>query len=128
MDMNIIMNDSHILSLEQVEKIFSSSLTPAFSFESHEKAYTWTSEVLDRFRYHEKGRPNKEKKKTGTLKYGKGKKRHQVKKIYPMEDARLIAEPDNAYRRMSGDAMRKVFEDEFMIYGKSEYEIGRAHV
>src|SRR3989338_419782 len=147
MDMNIIMNDSHILSLEQVEKILVSSLTPAFSFESHEKAYTWTSEVLDRFRYHEKGRTKKEKisirryikrftaysrsqitrlikekKKTGTLKYGKGKKRHQFKKIYTMEDARLIAEADNAYRRMSGDAMRKVFEDEFMIYGKSEYD------
>src|SRR3989338_9102623 len=143
-DMNIIMNDSHILSLEQVEKILVSSLTPAFSFESHEKAYTWTSEVLDRFRYHEKGRTKKEKisirryikrftaysrsqitrlikekKKTGTLKYGKGKKRHRFKKIYTSEDARLLAEADNAYRRMSCMAMRKVFEDEFKVYGKT---------
>ena len=64
----------------------------------------------------------KEKKKTGTLKYGKGKKRHQFKKIYTPEDARLLSEADNAYRRMSGMAMRKVFEDEFKIYGKNEYE------
>src|SRR3989344_1671152 len=107
MDMNINMNDSHILRLEQVEEVLASSVAPAFSFESHKKAYAWISEVLDRFRYHEEGRAKKEKisirgyikrfttysrsqitrlikekKKTGTLKYGKGKKRHQFKKIY----------------------------------------------
>ena len=147
MDMNIIMNDSHILSLRQVEEVLTSSVAPAFSFESHEKAYGWISEALNRFRYHEKGRTKKEKisirqyikrfttysrsqitrlikekKKTGALKYGKGKKRHRFKKIYTSEDARLLAEADNAYRRMSGMAMRKVFEDEFKVYGKTEYE------
>lgn len=147
MDMNINMNDSNIVSLRQVEETILSSVAPAFSFESHEKAYAWISEVLNRFGYHEKGRTKKEKisirgyikrfttysrsqitrlikekKKTGTLKYGKGKKRHQFKKIYTREDARLLAEADNAYRRMSGDAMRKVFEDEFKVYGKKDYE------
>lgn len=144
--MNIIMNDSHIVSLEQVEETIASLSAPAFSFESHEKAYAWISEVLNRFRYHEKGRTKKEKisirryikrfttysrsqitrlimekKKTGTLRYGKGKKRHQFKKIYTLEDARLLALADNVYRRMSGDAMRKVFEDEFKVYGKNDY-------
>src|SRR3989338_1498629 len=147
MDMNINMNDSNIVSLRQVEETILSRVAPAFSFESHEKAYAWISEVLNRFGYHEKGRTKKEKisirryikrfttysksqitrlvkekKKTGTLKYGKGKKRHQFKKIYTPEDARLLSEADNAYRRMSGMAMRKVFEDEFKIYGKNEYE------
>lgn len=141
------MNDSNIVSLRQVEETILSRVAPAFSFESHEKAYAWISEVLNRFGYHEKGRTKKEKisirryikrfttysksqitrlvkekKKTGTLKYGKGKKRHQFKKIYTPEDARLLSEADNAYRRMSGMAMRKVFEDEFKIYGKNEYE------
>ncbi|OHA60043.1 MAG: hypothetical protein A2569_01800 [Candidatus Vogelbacteria bacterium RIFOXYD1_FULL_51_18] len=145
--MNINMNDSNIVSLRQVEETILSRVAPAFSFESHEKAYAWISEVLNRFGYHEKGRTKKEKisirryikrfttysksqitrlvkekKKTGTLKYGKGKKRHQFKKIYTPEDARLLSEADNAYRRMSGMAMRKVFEDEFKIYGKNEYE------
>ena len=147
MVMNIIMNDSHITSLAQVEEVLASSTAPTFSFESHEAAYAWVSEVLNRLRYHEKGRTKKEKisirgyikrftaysrsqvtrlikekRKTGTLTYGKGKKRHQFKKIYTPEDARLVALADNVYRRMSGEAMRRVFEDEFKLYGKSDYE------
>ena len=64
----------------------------------------------------------KEKKKTRTLKYGKGKKKHQFKKIYTKGDAELLAEADNAYRRMSGNAMRETFKDEFELYGKKDYE------
>lgn len=150
MIMNIIMNDSHIVSLSQVEENVEALTVPTFSFESHEKAYAWISEILDRFGYHRKDKKRlskkekifvrkyvklyttysrsqitrliKEKKKTGTLKYGKGKKRNQFKKIYTQKDAELLAEADNAYRRMSGDAMRKVFKDEFKIYGKKEYK------
>lgn len=146
MDMNIIMNDSHIVNLGQIDETITSSVTPIFSFESHEQAYAWVSEVLNRFRYHEKGRTKKEKisirryikryttysrsqitrliwekKKTGTLKYGKGKKQHRFVKVYTSKDARLLAEADNAYRRMSGSAMRKVFKDEFEIYGNNDY-------
>ena len=146
MVMHIIMNDSHIVSLGQVEETVASFVAPSFSFESHEKAYAWVSEVLNRFHYYEKGRTKKEKisirqyikrfttysrsqvtrlikekRKTGTLQYGKGKKRHQFKKIYTPEDARLLAEADNAYRRMSGDAMREVFKEEYGLYGKKEY-------
>src|SRR3989344_5257283 len=61
MDMNINMNDSNIVSLRQVEETILSRVAPAFSFESHEKAYAWISEVLNRFGYHEKGRTKKEK-------------------------------------------------------------------
>ena len=111
------------------------------------KAYEWISEVLDRFGYNKEDsskkektsirryikkyteysrsqitRLIKEKKETSTLKYGKGKKRNRFKKIYTKKDAELLAEADNAYRRMSGDAMRKVFEDEFKMYGKKEYK------
>jgi len=146
----IIMNDSHIVSLNQIEENIVTEAVPKFSFESHQKAYAWISEILDRFGYHQKGgnrlskkektslrkyielytnysksqltRLIKEKKKTDTLKYGKGKKRNRFKKIYTKEDAELLAEADNAYRRMSGDAMRKIFRDEFEFYGKKEYE------
>ena len=34
-----------------------------------------------------------------------------------------FAVADNAYRRMSGDAIRKVFEDEFKMYGKKNTKI-----
>lgn len=146
MAMNIIMNDSHIVSMGQVEATVTTPVAPTFSFKSHQEAYVWTNEVLNRFRYHEKGRTKKEKisirrylkrftaysrsqitrlieekRKTGTLKYGKGKKRHRFRKVYTQEDALLLAEADNMYRRMSGDAMRKIFEDEYKIYGKSKY-------
>jgi transposase InsO family protein len=148
--MNIIMNDSHIVSLEQVEENIGVVTVPIFSFESHQKAYTWVSEVLDRFGYYKKGRDRlskrekmsvrkyiqiyttysrsqitrliKEKKDTHRLKYGKGKKRNTWKKIYTKEDAYLLAEADNVYKRMSGNAMRKIFKDEFELYGKVEYK------
>lgn len=147
---HIIMNDSHIVSLEQVEENIETEACPRFSFESHQKAYDWISEILDRFGYFGRGRGRlskrqkisvrryirlytnysksqltrliKEKKMAGTLKYGKGKKRNQFKQIYTKEDARLLAEADNAYQRMSGDSMRKIFRDEFGLYGKKEYE------
>ena len=147
MDMNIIMNDSHIVSIGQVKESIKTTVVPAFSFDSHGAAYAWISEVLDRFRYFDKRISKKEKniirmyikrytaysrsqitrlilekKTTGTLHYGKGKKKHQFKKIYTNEDARLLAEADNVYRRMSGLAMRGVFKDEYEVYGKKEYE------
>ena len=144
------MNDLHIVSLSQVEENVAIETTPTFSFESHEKAYAWVDQILDRFGYNKKGwkklskkekmsvrkyirmyttysrsqitRLIKEKKKTHTLKYGKGKKKHQFTKIYTKGDALLLAEADNAYRRMSGNAMRKTFKDEFELYGKKDYE------
>lgn len=147
MDMHIIMNDSHIVSLRQVREVLESESTPTFAFDSHTNAYAWISEVLDRFTYREKGRTKKEKhlirqyikryttysksqitrlvaekKRTSTLTYGKGKKRHKFKKIYTGEDVELLAEADNLYRRMSGDAMRQIFVDEFTIYGNKKYE------
>ena len=141
------MSDSHIMSLAQVEESVETLTAPTFSFTSHENAYAWISGVLDRFLYFEKGRTKKEKnsirryikryttysksqitrlikekKKTATLTYGKGKKRHQFKKIYTEKDVELLAEADNVYRRMSGNAMRSVFRDEHVLYGKKDYE------
>src|SRR3989344_2491408 len=135
MDMNIIMNDSHIVSMWQVEESVKTAVVPTFSFDSHQQAHAWVSEVLDRFRYFDKQRTKKEKvlirayitryaaysvsqltrlvkekKETGTLKYGKGKKKHQFKKIYTPEDARMLALADNANRRISENAIRAVFQ------------------
>ncbi len=141
------MNDAKIVSVRQVEEIIATLSAPSFSFNTHEDAYAWTSEVLDRFHYHEKGRLKKEKnsirryvklyteysksqitrlikekKETSTLKYGKGKKNHKFKKIYTEKDVELLAEADNVYRRMSGNAMRAVFRDEYVLYEKKEYK------
>src|SRR3989344_9306874 len=150
MDMNIIMNDSHIVSLSQIKETLIAENIPIFSFDSHIKAYEWISEVLDRFGYNKTDKEKltkkekvfvrkyiktytaysksqitrlvKEKRETGTLKYGKGKIRKQWKKGYTKKDAELLADADNVYRRMSGGAMRKIFKDEFELYGKDEYE------
>lgn len=146
MAMHIIMDDSHIVSFGQLTEVLFGAQSPSFAFDSHKDAYAWASDIVDRFRYHAKGRTKgeknlirryikrytaystaqitrlmKEKKQTGTLTYGKGKKKHTFKKIYTPEDARLLAEADNAYRRMSGNAMRAVFRDEYAVYGKKEY-------
>src|SRR3990167_8698809 len=135
MDMNIIMNDSHIVSMWQVEESVKTAVVPTFSFDSHQQAHAWVSEVLDRFRYFDKQRTKKEKVliRAYITRYAaysvsqltrlvKEKKKHQFKKIYTPEDARLLVLADNAYRRMSGDAMRAVFRDEYALYGKNEYE------
>src|SRR3989338_5352722 len=148
MAMHIIMNDSHITSIAQLAETLTSGLTPSFVFETHDDAYAWISSVLDRFKYlnrkHLKKKEKilvrkyiaryttysksqitrliKEKQKTGTLQYGKGKKRHRFTRIYEKADIELLAEADNIYKRMSGDAMRGVFKDEYTLYGKSAYE------
>lgn len=141
------MNDSEIVSLGQVTEIVSKASEPSFVFASHKEAYQWISEVIDRFRYQKDGRTKKEKilirryikrytaysrsqitrlirekRKTSTLKYGKGKKRYKFEMVYTAIDAKLLAEADNTYRRMSGDAMRAVFRDEYTMYGKTEYK------
>ena len=146
MHMNIIMNDSKICTFAQVVEVVETECVASFVFQSHKEAYAWVNEVLDRFHYHKKGRTKKEKmsirryirryttysvsqitrlvkekKSTGTLIYGKGKKKNKFKKIYTPEDARLLALADNAYKRMSGDAMRATFKDEYEVYGKKEY-------
>jgi hypothetical protein len=145
--MNIIMNDSKIVTFAQIEEIVKTVSITSFVFTSHTDTYAWINEVFNRFAYHTKGRTKKEKmlirryikryttystsqitrlvrekKKTGTLTYSKGKKRHRYRKIYTPEDAKLLAEADNVYRRMSGDAMRAVFKDEYLVYEKKEYE------
>lgn len=145
--MNIIMNDSKIVTFAQLQEVTNTVCTPSFAFASHRDAYAWINDILNRFRYHKKGRTKKEKmilrayikryttystsqitrlvkekKKTSTLTYGKGKKKHQYKKIYISEDAELLAQADNIYKRMSGDAMRGIFRDEYLLYGKQEYE------
>lgn len=142
------MDDSKIVTFEELEEVTRTECIASFIFDSHTDAYAWINDILNRFKYHKKGkrRTKKEKmlirryikrytnystsqitrlvkeKKTGTLKYGKGKKRHQYEKIYTPEDARLLALADNAYKRMSGDAMRAVFKDEYLVYGKKDYE------
>ena len=140
------MNDSKICTFVQVKEVVETECIASFVFQSHTEAYAWVNEVLDRFHYHKKGRTKgekmsirkyirryttysvsqitrlvKEKKKTGTLMYGKGKKKNRFKKIYTPEDAKLLALADNAFKRMSGDAMRAIFKDEYEIYGKVEY-------
>ena len=142
------MNDSHITSIAQLAEILASEHAPSFVFETHGDAYAWVASVLDRFKYlkrkHLKKKEKmfvrryiarytaysksqitrliKEKKKNGALRYGKGKKRHQFARIYQKSDVELLAEADNIYKRMSGDAMRGVFKDEYELYGKTAYE------
>ena len=144
------MNDSKIISCEQLEEIVSITAIPEFTLTNEADAYTWIAKVLDRFVYFGKGKNErtkkekilirryikkytayskaqitrlvKEKKETGTLLYGKGKERNTFKKVYTKKDVELLAEADNVYKRMSGDAMRVIFQDEYLIYNKIEYE------
>ena len=49
------MNDSLIVSVRQVEESMAGGSSPVFSFSTHDEAYAWISEVLDRFGYHKTG-------------------------------------------------------------------------
>jgi len=62
-----------------------------------------------------------EYKKRGTLKPKKYSRR-SFEKIYTMADIELLVSVDNAHKRLSGPATKKILKDEFDLFGRLEFE------
>ena len=60
-------------------------------------------------------------KHRGTIK-PKEYKRNKFKKKYDIEEIALLADIDNAHSQLSGPATKQIIKDDYVLFGKAEYE------
>ena len=142
-DMQLIMNDKQLQTIEQVKQFLEGSEAIEFWGLTTEERYCWIKEVLIRFKYHclkrdEKGvirryieritgysraqvsRLIRRYKQTGQLKkmeYG----RHRFPRKYTPSEVGLLAKTDELHEWLSGPATKKIMGREYEVYGHSEF-------
>jgi len=142
--MTLTMNDSRIVSINQLENIIKVGEHITFQGVSKEEKYEWIGKTLGKFRYHalrkkEKsmvkqyimqmtgysdsqfGKLTAKKKKLGVI-MPSSTRRHTFPKTYAPEDVARLIETDKAHDRLSGKATKKIFEREYVIFGKKQFE------
>lgn len=140
------MNDSRIVSINQIEAFIKGAEEAAISFlgKSREEKYTWVAQTLARFHYHRLRKKEKsivrkfimqmsgysksqltrlieKKKKVGVI-VSSGSGRHHFAKRYTAEDVALLIKTDKAHSRLAGPATKKILEREYRTFGRQEYE------
>jgi transposase InsO family protein len=145
----IIMDDSHIVTCEQLRAIVEKGERVVFSFESKERRNEWMSQRLSRFHYASMTCTKREKriilsylemvtglsrvqvkryalrkKKTGSVKRIEGN-RNSFSIVYGPEDIARLIETDNAHGRITGEATKRILERQYSVYGDHRFEIVR---
>lgn len=142
--MTINMNDSHIVSIAQIEDFLKLNNAIEFKSQNKEEMYLWIENVLTRFRYYSLRKKDKNvvkdyiRKMTGLSdaqtqkliqrkrKFGKiwrgSTRRHKFEKIYKPEDIALLTKTDNLHLRMSGQATKKILKRECEVFKKENYK------
>ena len=137
------MNDSHVVSIEQLREFAKLDLSLKLKPTSKKEMYRWIDEVLNRFRYlrlpkKEKGIIRKYMRKmTGLsvsqlsriihIKREKGivilssEKRNTFPRKYTPSDIALLIETDNAHKRLSGPATIEILKREYDVFKKTNY-------
>lgn len=142
--MTITMHNSTVLSLTEIKDFLKSSEPINFQCKSQTDRNSWIQSVIMHHKYLKLSKRHKiilrrymikmtglsksqitrliyEYKKRGTLK-PKEYKRCSFEKIYTKADIELLASTDNAHQRLSGPATKKIFKDEYCLFGKPEFE------
>lgn len=138
------MNNSTVLSLTEIKDFLKSSEPINFKCKSQKERNNWIQSVIMHHKYLKCSKKHKiilrrylmkmtglsksqitrliaEYKKRGTLK-PKGYKRCSFKKIYTKADIELLTLVDNAHKRLSGPATKKILKDEFYLFNRVEFE------
>lgn len=143
--MKIMMNDSRIQSIAQLQEFLTGTQKIPFSLENEsiEKKYTFIDEALKKFLYRKL--PKKEKKiviwylqkVTGYKKervyqlVAKGEKgslkktlyqRVKPHRIYTAVDIKFLEKTDELHLRLSEDATKEILRREYEVFGKKEYQ------
>ncbi len=151
--MTITMNDSHMITINQIREFAKLDMSPKLGFPSKKEKYKWIDAVLIRFRYRsirkkDKGVVRKYIQKMTSLSdsqitkiiYRKKnkkasspkEKRNSFIKKYGAEDIALLIKTDNLHGRISGPATKNILEREFEIFGNSKYsnisQVSVAHI
>lgn len=126
------MNDSHIMSISQIKEFIKVAQGIKFKGAKRKEKYEWLETTILRFRYFSLRKKEKsilkgymmkmtgfsdsqltrliaKKKKTGKI-LTDNIKRHRFPKKYTIEDVARIIETDNAHRRLSGPATKRIFQ------------------
>jgi hypothetical protein len=137
------MNDEQLQTLEQVREFIEGNQAVEFKgLNTHEK-YTWTEEVLKRFRYQKLKKDGKGLIKDYLLKvtgYSRAQltrliglyqqsghvqlskyQRHRFPQRYTVDDVALLTKTDELHGWLSGPATKKILERENEVYGHYEY-------
>jgi len=132
------------LSREQIREFLQSSEPIEFAGSGRNERYAWVERVLASQRYGELSRRDRGvvrayvEKMTGMsasqttrlirafLDHGAVRaapyQRRRFSVRYTAEDITLLAEVDRAHERLSGPATRRIFEREYELYGKKDYQ------
>jgi len=142
-DMQLIMNDEGLQTIEQVRQFLEGSEAVEFRGVTAKEKYSWIEEVLIRFRYHrlkrrEKGiirryvgkvtgysrsqvsRLIREYLQTGQLRRTQYR-RHRFARKYSPSDVILLARTDELHGYLSGPATKRIMERECQVYGHTEF-------
>jgi transposase InsO family protein len=141
--MHIIMNDTSIKTLEHVRQFLNGLGAMEFRIEAKAARYTWIQGMFLRFHYPqlrkaEKGlvldflqkvsgysriqvkRLIQQSRQTGPL-HRRQRTVQGFRRLYTLEDIRLLAQTDELHGTLSGPATKKLCERAWMRFGQSEY-------
>jgi len=141
--MTLTMNDSRIVSINQLEEVIKVGNHITFQGVSKEEKYEWIGKTLDKFRYHALRKKEKsmvkqyimqmtgysdsqfgklvaKKKKVGVVMPSSTRK-HTFPKTYTPEDVARLIETDKAHDRLSGKATKNIFERMHNLFRDSRY-------
>ena len=141
--MTLDMNDSEVVTLDQVEKFLKASEGWKFKGLDREGKYKWLEKAINRFEYHERRKKEKgllrrymmlitgfskaqlerlikQQLSTGDIKTAWGL-HNKFPVIYTKEDIELLAETDNLHERLAGPATKNILERELQ-FGDIRYK------
>lgn len=152
--MTITVDDSKIVTIDQVKEILKSSDNLQFKGVTREGKYRWVSQTLKRFDYASLKKQAKglvrvylqrlsgfsraqitrlidRRLSTGRL-IVMAQPRHRFTVLYTTADRQLLARIDNAHQRLSGPATRRLLERAYDVHGDKRFErlknISSAHI
>ena len=148
------MTDSHIISITQIKEFLKVDSAIKFKAVSKKEKYKWIDDVLNRFKYFSLRKKDRgivrgyiakmtglsqpqltriiaKKKKSGKV-FLNSTARHRFPRKYGATDIALLIETDNAHKRLSGPAIKRILKREYEVFGKKEYQnisqISPAHI
>lgn len=144
--MHLIMDDSHITTVEQLSAITHGLQSVELKFNRKQEMYTWMEKKLTLLRYHapkvsrkaqgavlsylaamtglsrvQVKRLASRKKRSGCIKRRLGTT-NRFPRIYGPSDVALLSKVDNAHERLAGPATKAIMEREYRVFKKLEYE------
>jgi len=152
--MIINMTDSHTLSVAQIKAFLKVDSAIKFQAVSKKEKYKWINDVLTKFKYFSLRKKDKgivrnyiakmtglsksqvdriisRKRKLGKVFYNLTV-RHRFPRIYTPPDIALLIKTDNAHKRLSGPATKKILQREYNIFSKTAYrnisQISSSHI